>query len=169
MFEKYNLCASGAQPAHPENSPGNPGDLSLSPAMFRPSQASGMTCASTRLSVATPGLLFPSLSWKCIAHVLSCCALPLFLHIFSGILIYGYLGFHICWSITVSSCFKLILIEVQISSKRSTVLHPPPYFLFWMSSFPSSYLSPICHRCSWFCHCFQTFTVASLRGFIHRL
>ena len=69
----------------------------------------------------------------------------------------------------MSSCFKLILIEVQICSKRSTVIHPPPYFLFIMTYFPSSYLSPICHRWSWFYHCLQTFIVTSLSGFIRSL
>ena len=57
------------------------GTWSLSPARFRPAQAAGMTCASTCLSAATPGHLSPSLSWKFIAHVLSWCSLPLFLHI----------------------------------------------------------------------------------------
>ena len=45
-----------------------------------------------------------------------------FLWICYMFLICGYDGVHVCWPMTVSACFKLIVIQVQIHFKRSSFI-----------------------------------------------
>lgn len=47
-------------------------------------------------------------------------------------LIYGYHGFQVCWSITISTCF--IVIQIQAHSKCSKFFYSPPsHFVILMS------------------------------------
>ena len=55
-----------------------------------------------------------------------------FVWIYWMFLICGYPGVQVCWPMTISTCFKLIVIQVQTHSKRSTFFTTLPHILyFW--------------------------------------
>ena len=65
-----------------------------------------------------------------------------FLCIFYMFLICDYPGLQVYWPIIISTCFKLIVMQVQTHSKMIYILYcPPPHFVIFMSYFTTTCLS----------------------------
>ena len=94
----------------------------------------------------------------------------LFLCMYHRFLIHAYHGIHICWSITISTCFKQVVFELQASTKgpkfiNITTFH---YTLCFWCYILHLYVCPFTDYYSyiWFCILFLLliFILADLRG-----
>ena len=92
----------------------------------------------------------------------------LFLCMYHRFLICAYHGIHMCWSITISACFKQVVLEIQASTKgpkfiNSTIFH---YTLCFWCYILHLCVCPFTDYCSyiWFCVLFLIFILADLRG-----